>query len=235
MRMRKKPWARPELEACHFNIMHPSDYYGKWHERFNNTNPIHMELGCGKGTFIAVKASQNLNVNYIAIDIKSEVLALAKRNIESAYELIQKPVDNVVIMSQDIERIDMMMSEKDVVERIYINFCNPWHKSLQQKKRLTHPKQISKYLNFLSKDGEIWFKTDDDMLFADSKVYFEQSGFTIKYITYDLHNSDFTEKIDKNITTEHEDMFTKKGIPIKFLIAINKNDNYIPVESKKDE
>lgn len=239
MRMRHKPWARPELEACPFNINHPSDYYGKWQERFANSNPIHLELGCGKGTFIAEKASQNLDVNYIAVDIKSEVLVLAKRNIEQAYQAISQPINNVVIMSQDIERIDMILApsghrshihgNSDDIERIYINFCNPWHRSLQQKKRLTHTKQLEKYKEFLAPNAEIWFKTDDDALFEQSLEYFKDCGFVTKCISYDLHNSDFTE----NVLTEHERLFSSQGIAIKFLIAIHshKNDNHNDINS----
>ena len=86
MRLRKKPWARPELEACNFFITNPSENKGKWKQSFVNDNPIYLELGCGKGTFIAVHGSENEDINYIAIDIKDEVLVLAKRNIEKAYE-----------------------------------------------------------------------------------------------------------------------------------------------------
>ena len=85
MRLRKKPWARPELEACNFFIINPSENKGKWRESFNNDNPIYLELGCGKGTFIAVHGSENKDINYIAIDIKDEVLVLAKRNIDKTY------------------------------------------------------------------------------------------------------------------------------------------------------
>lgn len=213
--MRYKPWARPELDACPFYVKSPVDNFGMWAEYFKRRQPIHLDLGCGKGLFIAVKASQNPNVNYIAIDIKSEVLVLAKRNIESAYTILKQPIDNVCLMSYDIERIDNMISPLESVERIYVNFCNPWHKAMQQKKRLTHFRQLEKYKAFLQDRGEIWFKTDDDLLFIQSRTYFTTSGFDIVYETKDLHNSDFAE----NVTTEHEQMFTKMGIKTKFLIA----------------
>ena len=86
MRMRRKPWARPELESCQFFIQNPSEYKGRWKEFFGNDKPMYMELGCGKGTFMAVHGSENPDINYIAVDIKDEVLVLAKRNIEEAYE-----------------------------------------------------------------------------------------------------------------------------------------------------
>lgn len=215
MRMRRKPWARPELEACKFFIQKPSEYKGKWRQFFDNNNPIYLELGCGKGTFMAVHGAENPDVNYIAVDIKDEVLVLAKRNIEKAYLEKNHELNNVALMSQEIALIDEMLSEKDIVNRIYINFCNPWPKDRHKKRRLTHTRQLEKYKNFLSKEGEIWFKTDDDELFEESLEYFKDCEFEIKYITYDLHNSGF----EGNVVTEHEEMFTKQGIKTKFLIA----------------
>lgn len=216
MRMRKKPWARPELEGCDFFVIKPSDYKGKWRETFaRKNNPIYLELGCGKGTFMAVHASENKDINYIAIDIKDEVLVLAKRNIEKAFEDKNEVIDNVKLMAQEIAIIDEMLSEEDVIDRIYINFCNPWPKERHKKRRLTHTRQLENYKKFLNDNGEIWFKTDDDELFEESIEYFKESGFNIEYITYDLHSSDFKY----NVTTEHEDMFTKQGIKTKFLIA----------------
>ncbi len=215
MRLRKKPWARPELEACNFFIVNPSEYKGRWRESFNNDNPIYLELGCGKGTFVAVHGSENPNINYVAIDIKDEVLVLAKRNIEKAYNEKGLEVNNLKLMAQEIFLINDVFSKEDIVDRIYINFCNPWPKERHKKRRLTFPTQLEKYKEFLSKEGRIYFKTDDDELFEESLVYFKESGFEIEYITYDLHKSDFVG----NVRTEHENMFSEQGIKIKFLIA----------------
>ena len=215
MRMRRKPWARPELESCHFFIQKPSEYRGRWKEFFKNDNPIYLELGCGKGTFMAVHGAENPNINYIAIDIKDEVLVLAKRNIEKAYEEKKHELNNVALMSQEIALIDDMLSKEDTVDRIYINFCNPWPKDRHKKRRLPHTRQLEKYKTFLRKEGEIWFKTDDDELFEESLGYFKDCNLEIKYVTYDLHNSGF----EGNVVTEHEEMFTKQGIKTKFLIA----------------
>ena len=215
MRMRKKPWARPELEACSFFITNPSDYKGKWREFFNNNNPIYLELGCGKGTFIAVHGAENKDKNYIAIDIKDEVLVLAKRNIEKSYNEKEAETNNIKLMAQEILLINDILGDGDKIDRIYINFCNPWPKKKHKKRRLTHTNQLKNYKNFLSEDGEIYFKTDDDELFEESLEYFKDSGFNIEYITYDLHNSDF----EGNVRTEHENMFSEQGIKIKFLIA----------------
>ena len=219
MRLRRKPWARPELEACDFYVTSPKDNKGHWAEAFKEKQPIHMELGCGKGTFMAVLGARNPNINYITIDIKSEVLVLAKRNIEKSYEEHNLKIDNIKLMSQEINLISDILDENDVVDRIYINFCNPWPKEKHKKRRLTHTRQLNQYRTFLKDKGEIYFKTDDDELFEESLEYFKESKFNIKYITYDLHNSDY----EGNIITEHEKMFTEKGIKTKFLIAIKED------------
>ena len=216
MRIRYKKWARPELEASEFYINNPEDYKGKWRDVFKNDNPIQLELGCGKGTFIAKLASRNQNVNYIAVDLIDAMLGLAKRNIEREYKEKDLKTDNIRIIRYDIERILNIMSKEDKIDRIYINFCNPWPRPKHRKKRLTHSKQLELYKTFLKDNGEIYFKTDDIDLFNDSIKYFEESGFKVKNRTYDLHNEPI---FDNNIITEHEEMFSNEGIKIKALIA----------------
>lgn len=223
MRMRAKPWARPELAACPFNIRNPAEHWGNWKNVFAEKKPLRMELGCGKGEFVAQICTAEPDYNYLAIDIKSEVLVLAKRAVEAAYLEAygpEKAVENVRVMSQDIERIAMMLAPEDEIDRIYINFCNPWPKSKHHKKRLTHTRQLMKYREFLKEQGEIWFKTDDDPLFEDSLEYFQESGFSIRYLTRDLHQSGF----EGSYSTEHERMFSAQGIPIKFLIAVKEKE-----------
>ena len=217
MRIRYKPWARPELEASSFYEDNPEEYKGKWKEKFKNKeNPIHLELGCGKGQFISRLASKNSNINYIAIDLVDAMLGLAKRNVEEEYKLQNKEVDNLILIRFDIERILLILNKEDNIKRIYINFCNPWPKGKHRKKRLTHTRQLEKYKEFLNDNGEIYFKTDDDDLFNSSLIYFEEAGFEIIKKTYDLHSeSDFWD----NIETEHEKMFSEQGIKIKALIA----------------
>lgn len=220
MRIRYKPWARPELEASKFYIDNPEDYKGKWKELFlNPNNPLHLELGCGKGGFISQLAAQNQNVNYLAIDMVDAMLGLAKRNIEKEYEERNLPIENVYLTRFDIERILMILDEADKIERIYINFCNPWPRGKHHKKRLTHIRQLEKYKQFLQPKGEIYFKTDDDNLFNDSLIYFEQAGFKIEDKTYDLAN---TPNFWINIETEHERMFKNEGIKIKAAKIIKK-------------
>ena len=216
MRIRYKKWARPELEICKFYIDNPEELKTKWHEAFKKKQPIHMELGCGKGSFIAELASSNLNINYIAVDMVDAMLGLSKRNIEKAYMEKKIETDNIILTRHDIERILLFMSKEDEVERIYINFCNPWPKPKHKKKRLTHTKQLMLYREFLKDSGEIYFKTDDDGLFNDSLKYFEEAGFDVINKTYDLHEENI---FDNNIETEHEKMYTEEGKKIKALIA----------------
>lgn len=216
MRIRFKAWARPELEASKFYIDNPEDYKGKWSELFNNDNPIHLELGCGKGNFISQIAIKNKDINYIAIDLVDAMLGLAKRNIEQVYAENNREIANVYITRYDIERILNIFDKNDKIERIYINFCNPWPRGKHRKKRLTHTRQLEKYKEFLVANGELFFKTDDDGLFVDSLSYLTESGFEIENKTFDLANEpDFWE----NIVTEHEKMFMDAGIKIKAVKA----------------
>ena len=217
MRLRFKPYAAPELLACPFNVDAPATLRGKWHASFARPQqPLHVELGCGKGGFLAQLAVRSPEVNYVGIDLTDKVLIITKRNIEAEYAKQEKPVDNVKILTHDIERIGLMMNEADAISRIYINFCNPWNrKSGQTKHRLTHPRQLLQYRELLISEGEIYFKCDDENLFEDSLGYFAQAGFEITWMTRDLH----ADEPAWNIRTEHETMFTLQGIPTKALIA----------------
>lgn len=223
MRIRFKKWARPELEASKFYIDNPEEYKGKWKGLFNN-NPIYVELGCGKGGFISKLASQNKNINYIAIDLVDAMLGLAKRNIEQAYQELKTEIDNIYITRYDIDRILNIFDSEDKIERIYINFCNPWPRGKHHKKRLTHTRQLEKYKTFLIDNGKIYFKTDDDNLFVDSLGYFKEAGFELEKVTYDLANEENFWQDQANIETEHENMFKEQGIKIKALIAVKKGE-----------
>ena len=216
MRIRFKAWARPELEASSFYVLEPEKVKGKWREQFKEPNkPLHLELGCGKGGFISQIAVNHPEVNFVAIDLVDAMLGLAKRKVEESYKANNRETDNVLLTRFDIERILLILDKEDAVDRIYINFCNPWPKGKHRKKRLTHTRQLEKYKQFLKPNGEIHFKTDDDDLFAASLTYFEEAGFEIIKKTYDLHSEEWPE----NVRTEHEEMFSKEGIKIKALIA----------------
>lgn len=136
--------------------------------------------------------------------------------MEKEYLKAQREIDNVLLTAYEIEIIQNILNEKDKVDKIYINFCNPWPKPRHNKKRLTHTKQLEKYKIFLKPQGEIYFKTDDINLFNASIRYFEESGFEIISKTYDLHSEPIWEN---NIETEHEKMFEEQGITTKALIA----------------
>lgn len=217
MRMRFKPYAREELLACPFHAHTPLENKGRWAAQFARPGqPLQLELGCGKGGFLAQLASTHPENNYMGIDITDKVLVLAKRKIEAAYAEKGLSPDNVYIMSLDIERIANALAPTDTVSRIYINFCNPWNRKASHKKhRLTHTRQLAAYRAFLQDGGEVYFKTDDDALFADSLEYFPEAGYEIVWKTFDLH----AEEPAWNIRTEHEGMFTAEGIPTKALIA----------------
>ena len=212
MRLRKKWWARPEMEKDEKSIMDPFPLKGKWQEHFGNDNPIHVELGCGKGQFISTLAKENPDINYIAIDLKDEVLVFVLRKIN------EMGLTNVRIIPVFIERIDEIFSENEI-SKIYINFCNPWPKVSHHKRRLTHPRFLTKYKTFIKKGTEVWFKTDDDDLFESSLEYFKDEGFEELYRTWDLLDSDF----EGNVMTEYEEKFSSFGMKIKFGIFKENN------------
>lgn len=214
MRIRRKKWAREELDNSKFYIDKPEEFKGTWKEKFKNDKPLHIELGCGKGLFISSLASKHKENNYIAVDMIEAMLGLSKRNIELAYN--NEYPENLFLIRANVEQISNVFSKEDKVERIYINFCNPWPKKKHNKKRLTHPRQLNQYKEFLTKDGKIYFKTDSDELFEASLEYFKESEYTIIAKTYDLHKDNIFEE---NIITEHEKMFSDEGIKIKALIA----------------
>ena len=215
MRMRKKKWALPELLACPWFIQDCDRFRGTWRSLFPKDQPLHVELGCGKGVSTSEMAWSERNINFVAIDISSDVLGVARRNIAARYGA--EPVDNIRLAIKECTVISQTFSEEDRVERIYISFCNPWgQRDRHKKRRLTHPRQLMQYRDFLTENGEIWFKTDDDGLFADSLEYFRECGFNIRYLTYDLHAAGFSP----NYVSEHEKKFTEQGINTKFLIAV---------------
>ena len=217
MRIRRKPWALPELSECPFFMKQPLEYRGKWNCQFKRKQPIHLELGCGKGAFIAKMAAGRPEINFIAVDVISQMLANARRKITKEFKMIDREVDNIILVSQDIARISQMMDRNDSIDRIYINFCNPWPRPKHKKRRLTYPDRLRDYQEFLIDGGEIHFKTDDKDLFYDSLGYFKETGFRIIEQTEDL-----SEVIgEENIMTEHETAFRKRGCSIKFLIAKN--------------
>lgn len=215
MRIRKKPWAQPELDKCPFYAKNPADNRGRWRLQFKTEQPLHLELGCGKGSFVAQCALDNPDVNFLAIDIKSDMLGVGRRNIVKLFEENDRDVDNIILAEYNVEQIDKVISSGDKIECIYINFCNPWPRPKHKKRRLTFPKKLEMYKQFLVNGGEIRFKTDDEELFRESLEYFEQCGFKKIFVSENLHKEE-PQKLPQgfvNYETEHEKMFTEQGKP----------------------
>ena len=207
MRLRRKPWARPELLQSELFIENPREFKGSWNKVFNNNNEICLELGCGKGRFISNIAQKNKDKNFIAIDLKDEVLVYVKRKCE------ELNLENVRILSFDINYINEIF-EKGEVSDIYLNFSTPWPKTKHHKRRLTHPRFLNKYLEVINSNSKIMLKTYHELFFLDSIEYLNENGFYILYKTMDLHNEEI-----ENITTEYEEKFLNKGMKIMYLTA----------------
>lgn len=213
MHMRTKKWAKPELAACPYFTDEAERFRGSWRAQFDGERPLYLELGCGKGVSTAAMTYDQRGANFVVMDITCNVLGDTRRNIAATFG--DTPVRNVMIARYDISSIEKVFSPEDRVERIYINFCNPWTKRPKYaKRRLTHPRQLMQYREFLVDGGEVYFKTDDVPLFTDSLVYFDACGFEMRYMTNDLHADGFAP----NYVSEHEQKFTALGVPIKFVI-----------------
>ncbi len=214
MRMRRKPWTEPLIEACPFYVDSPAKQRGHWRELFPSNAPMFLEIGCGKGVATVKMAHENPNINLIAVDEVRHVLAVSIKNAMAEYK--SDSVDNLRFTAIDATSIFDTFSPEDKIERIIINFCNPWNeKAKHHKRRLTHPRQLMQYRDFLMPGGQIFFKTDDTALFTASKRYLTQFGFKISYLTDDLHASGY----QPNYISEHEALYSSQGVPIHFLIA----------------
>ena len=191
-------------------------------QAFKKEQPLYLEIGCGKGGFAGQLALKNPDKNIIALDIKVDMLGVGRRTIVKLFEdagKTQDDITNLLLVKYNVEMLDKIITADDKIDRLFINFCNPWSKNgSSHKHRLTYPRQLINYREFLKDGGEIYFKTDDDDLFRDSLEYFPASGYDIEWMTYDLHENE----PEWNIRTEHEGMFTEMGIKIKALIARKK-------------
>lgn len=204
MRMRKKKHREDRLFACsHLIIDDITAYSDSLRPIFDNDNPIHIEIGCGKGKFITETAANTPDTNYIAIEKNLDVLVLAAEKIRNAN------LTNVRFVAGDACVLGQMNIDGEA-DRIYINFCDPWKKKRQAKRRLTHANFLALYEKLLAKGGEVHFKTDNTKLFEFSLNSFSQYGLVMKNITLDLHNSEF----EGNVMTEYETLFSQKGQPI---------------------
>ena len=204
MRLRNKPWAKDAL-AYHpeMVIQDPAEWKGRWHERFGNNNPIHIEIGSGKGQFVSGMARQNPNINYIGIEIQESVLVVA---LEKA---LAADVPNLQLLHVNGGQVTDYFEDGEV-DQIYLNFSDPWPKKRHAKRRLTHESFLVGYEKVLPSFGELHFKTDNRGLFEYSLASFSQFGLVLKQVWLDLHQVEFPG----NVMTEYEEKFSAKGHPI---------------------
>ena len=210
MRLRNVPGARETIIENQFSIQEPEQKKGKWAEVFGNDHPIHIEVGMGKGQFIIEMARRNPEVNYIGIEKYSSVLVRAVEKLEDFEQ------NNLRLIRMDAENIEEVF-DKDEVDRIYLNFSDPWPKDRHAKRRLTSKQFFERYDGILKKDGIVEFKTDNDLLFQFSLEQVPEAGWNLDKFTWDLHNDE--EMVKGNVMTEYESKFSAMGNPIHKLIA----------------
>ena len=213
MRLRNVKGARERIQASDFTLNEDSEtllyeHKGKWNEIFSNDNPIHIEIGMGKGQFITELARRNPNINYIGIEKFSSVLIRAIERLENAPDY--DSLTNLFFIRMDAENIEKVF-EKNEIKRIYLNFSDPWPKERHAKRRLTSTRFLARYHGVLVPDGRIMFKTDNRELFDFSLEQIEEAGWTLDQVTFDLHHSEYQEG---NIMTEYETRFSAQGKPI---------------------
>ena len=215
MRLRNVKGARDIIASSKHVIDKPEKLKGKWHKYFKNSNPIYLEIGMGKGQFITNLSIQNPNINYIGIEKFSSVLV---RAIEKLYEIEAdkgEEICNLSYLRFDAEHINNIF-EKDEIDRIYLNFSDPWPKARHAKRRLTSKEFLGRYNKILAKSGEVIFKTDNRDLFDFSLTQIEEKNWKLLNVTYDLHNSEY---IQNNVMTEYEEKFASTGKAICRLIT----------------
>lgn len=211
MRVRKKAWIPERVaELSHVLIADYKRYRGQWRDYFLNDNPLHIEVGTGKGRFITTLANQNKAINYIGIEYVLDVVYYAARlaaDLNSA---------NIALLCADVDEILAIFAEGEV-NRLYINFCDPWPKTRHAKRRLTQRDFLARYKQILVPGGEIHFKTDNAQLFQFSLNEFSADrDFQLKNISLDLHSDDYAD----NVMTEYEVKFSNMGLEIYRLEAV---------------
>ena len=208
MRLKNIKGASEKILLGKYFINNPTEYKGRWHKLFNNNNPIYIEIGMGKGTFIMECARRNPNINYIGIEKYSSVLLRALEKREQEPDL-----KNLYFIRMEAEYIENVF-EKDEVDSIYLNFSDPWPKDRNAKRRLTSDRFLKRYTGVLKKDGVITFKTDNIDLFDFSVETAKECGWEILAETRDLHHSEYNEG---NIMTEYEKKFSGLGHKINMM------------------
>ena len=211
MRLRNIPGADEIVSNSAFCIQNPTNLKDNWHNFLGNDNPIHFEVGMGKGRFIMDLATLNPNINYIGIERYTSVLLRAVQKMD------ENPLDNVHFLCIDAATLPEIFG-KDEVDRIYLNFSDPWPKDRHARRRLTSSDFLNRYDQFLSPNGRIEFKTDNQDLFSFSLQEIEESEvWHLDAFTRDLHNDSALNQ--GNVMTEYEEKFSSIGNPICKLIA----------------
>ena len=200
MRLRNITGSRDIIAESPLVIHEPEKVKGKWSELFGNNFPIRIEVGMGKGRFICELARNSPDINYIGIEKYSSVLLRALQKME------EEPLPNLLFIRMDAENIAEIF-DKEEVDRIYLNFSDPWPKKRHEKRRLTYKSFLAVDEQILKPAGEIHFKTDNQGLFEYSLASFSQYGMTILQVWLDLHHSNY----EGNIMTEYEEKFSSRG------------------------
>ena len=210
MRLRNIQGAREAVEASEYVVQKPQEQKGKWAEFFGNDHPIHIEVGMGKGQFITTLAKEHPEINFVGIEKYSTVLLRAIQKMEA------EELPNLVFIRMDAEDINEVF-DKGEVDRIYLNFSDPWPKDRHAKRRLESREFLARYNECLKLDGIIEFKTDNRALFDFAVEEVPEAGWEIVKLSYDLHAD--PEMVEGNIMTEYEEKFSSMGNPIcKYII-----------------
>ncbi len=222
MRLKHVKGSREAVVASQYTVNEPEQNKGKWREWFQNSNPIHIEVGTGKGQFMMELAALHPEINYIGIEKYSDVLLRALQKQEE----IQLP--NLCFIRMDAEDIETVFAPNEV-DQIYLNFSDPWPKDRHHKRRLTSKEFLRRYNHILVPEGRIEFKTDNHGLFEFSLEEAPIAGWELVATTFDLHNDPVLN--EGNIMTEYETRFTALGNPIHKMIL--KRDPAIAEEAGK--
>ena len=206
MRQRNVKNKKEIIENSKYFINNPTNYIGRWNKIFKNNNPIFIEIGMGKGKFIIENALKYPNINFIGIEKFDSILALALKKIPDN-------LNNLKVLRLDAINLDEIFNRE--IDKIYLNFSDPWPKKRHEKRRLTSLVFLEKYDKIFKNNKIIEMKTDNKNLFCYSIKSFNNYGYYIDFLTFDLHKE---EKID-NITTEYEEKFTKLNNSIYKIIV----------------
>lgn len=210
MRLKNVPGSREVIAENRFVLHNPEEYKGKWSGVFGNDAPLHIEIGMGKGRFLMDMAKLHPEVNYVGIEKYSSVLLRAIQKME------EEELPNVRFIRMDAEEITSVFGREEV-ERIYLNFSDPWPKDRHAKRRLPSRQFLARYNEILKKDGTIEFKTDNRLLFDFALEELEPAGWRADAVTFDLHGDE--ELAQGNVMTEYEERFSSMGNPIcKYII-----------------